>query len=64
MKPPRPIGVMPASEPPVTMTSAWSYWMVRMASPMAWAAEAQAVETAVFGPRQPEVDRDVARGRS
>ena len=36
-----------------TMTSAWSYWMVRRASPMAWPAEAQAVETAVFGPRRP-----------
>ena len=53
MKPPRPIGVMAASEPPVTMTSAWSCWMARRASPMAWAAEAQAVETAVLGPHRP-----------
>ena len=53
MKPPRPIGVMAASEPPVIITSAWSCWMARRASPMALAAEAQAVETAVFGPHSP-----------
>src|SRR5207248_11303673 len=53
-KPPRPIGVMAASEPPVTITSAWSCWMARRASPMAWAAEAHAVETAVFGPARPK----------
>ena len=45
---------MAASEPPVTMTSAWSHWMARKASPMALAAEAQAVETAVFGPHRPK----------
>ena len=30
---------------------------------MALAAEAQAVATAMFGPRKPELDRDVARRR-
>ena len=54
MKPPRPIGVMAASVPPVIMTSAWSRWMARRASPMALAAEAQAVATAVFGPHRPK----------
>ena len=63
MKPPRPIGVIAASVPPVIMTSAWSYWIGWQASPMAWAAEAQAVATAVFGPHQAELDRDVAAGR-
>ena len=45
---------MPASEPPVTMMSAWSCWIARKASPMAWAAEAQAVEMAVLGPARPK----------
>ena len=51
--PPRPIGVIAASAPPVTITSAWSHWIARKASPMAWAADAQAVATAVFGPIRP-----------
>ena len=45
---------MAASVPPVIMTSASSYWMARRASPMALAAEAQAVATAVFGPHRPK----------
>ena len=53
MKPPRPIGVMADSEPPVIITSAWSCWMARRASPRALAAEEQAVETAVQGPDAP-----------
>ena len=53
MKPPRPIGVMAASVPPVTITSASSYWIGLKASPMALAADEQAVATAVFGPRRP-----------
>jgi hypothetical protein len=36
------------------MTSAASCWIARSASPMAWAAEAQAVEMAVFGPANPK----------
>ncbi len=53
MNPARPIGVMPASDPPVSITSAWSYWIVRRASPIACAPLAQAVEMAVFGPLSP-----------
>ena len=45
-KPPMPIGVIAASLPPVTITSASSYWMVLKASPMALVALAQAVATA------------------
>ena len=52
-KPAMPIGVIAASVPPVTMTSASSCWMALKASPMALAALAQAVATAVFGPRRP-----------
>ena len=51
-KPPRPIGVVTASVPPVIMTSAVPYWMVRIASPTALAADAQAVETAVLTPHR------------
>ena len=54
---------MAASVPPVIMTSASSRWMVWKASPMALAAEAQAVATAVLAPHRPEVNRDVAGGR-
>ena len=53
MKPPRPMGVMLPSAPPVTMTSAMSHLMAWNASPMAWAEVEQAVETAVFGPISP-----------
>src|SRR5262245_56734759 len=54
MNPPKPIGVMAASEPPVIMMSASLCWIARMASPIALAAEAQAVATAMFGPRRPK----------
>ncbi len=49
------IGVIAASAPPVIMMSASPRWMVRKASPMALAALAQAVATAVLGPRKPYV---------
>ncbi len=51
-KPPRPIGVITASVPPVTITSAVPNWMARIASPMALAADAHAVETAVLTPHR------------
>ncbi len=41
------------SAPPATMTSASPHWMMRAASPMAWAPVEQAVTTALFGPRSP-----------
>ena len=47
------MGVTAASLPPVIITSASSYWMVRKASPMALVALAQAVTTAALGPRSP-----------
>src|SRR4051794_21791305 len=53
-KPPRPMWVIAASLPPVIITSAWPSWMILKASPMALAAEAQAVATAEFGPRSPQ----------
>ena len=40
--PPIDIGVMAASVPPVIITSASPYWMMRKASPMACADVAQA----------------------
>src|SRR3954469_12823283 len=52
-KPPRPMWVIAASLPPVIITSAWPSWMILKASPMALAADAQAVATAEFGPRRP-----------
>ena len=60
--PPRPMWVIAASLPPVIITSAWPYWMSLKASPMALAAEAQAVAIAEFGPRRPQLDRDLAAG--
>ena len=45
---------MAASLPPVIITSAMSFWISLKASPMALVAEAQAVATAVFGPRRPK----------
>ena len=44
-KPLNPIGVTAASVPPVSMTSASSYWIVLKASPIALVALAQAVAT-------------------
>ena len=51
--PPRPIRVIAASLPPVTITSAWPSWMCLKASPMALLAEAQAVATAELTPFRP-----------
>src|SRR5690606_23949919 len=45
-----PSGVRAASDPPVIMTSAAPWRMTSAASPIACAAEAQAVATAEFGP--------------
>src|SRR5512135_671015 len=53
--PPRPMWVIAASLPPVIITSACPSWMILKASPIALAAEAQAVATAVFGPRRPHL---------
>src|SRR5579864_7223086 len=44
---------MAASLPPVSMTSASPYWMVRRAVPIAWLAEAQAEATPQLGPPRP-----------
>jgi hypothetical protein len=41
---------MEDSEAPQSMRSASLYWMVRKASPRAWAPVAQAVETEWLGP--------------
>src|SRR5262249_50014380 len=54
INPPRPMYVIAASEPPVTMTSASPSWMQRSASAMASAADAHAVETARLGPHRPK----------
>ena len=43
-----------ASLPPVIITSAWPYCTSLKASPMAFAAEAQAVAIAELGPRRPQ----------
>ena len=60
--PPRPMWVIAASLPPVIMMSARPFWISLNASPMALAAEAQAVATAEFGPLQAPADRDLAAG--
>ena len=49
-KPPTPIGVMAASEPPAIITSASPRRMISKASPMACAEAEQAVQVAEFGP--------------
>ena len=49
-KPPIAIGVTVASEPPVIMTSASPYWIVRNASPIACALVAQAETSRSSGP--------------
>ena len=46
--------VIAASLPPVTITSAQPVWMSLRASPIALAAEAQAVATAEHGPFKPQ----------
>src|SRR5437870_2771048 len=45
-----PIGVIAASVPPLTITSAKPPAICRMASPIAWAADEHAVLTVVLGP--------------
>ncbi len=53
-KPPTPIGVMAASEPPAIITSASSRLMISKASPMACAEAEQAVHVAELGPLAPK----------
>src|SRR5678816_4919562 len=53
-KPPTPIGVIAASEPPQIMMSASPRDITRNASPTAWAPDEQAVQGAEFGPRAPK----------
>ena len=48
-----PMGVMLASVPPATITSASPYWMARKASPMEWVPVAQAVTTLMHLPLSP-----------
>src|SRR6266699_3080104 len=50
-KPPTPIGVIAASEPPAIMMSASPRRMISNDSPMAWADAVQAVHVARLGPR-------------
>ena len=50
-KPPTPIGVIAASEPPAIITSASPRRMISNASPIACADAVQAVHVARFGPR-------------
>ena len=52
-KPPMPIGVIAASEPPAIITSASLRSMIRYASPMACALVVHAVAVASFGPLAP-----------
>ena len=52
-KPPTPMGVMAASDPPATMTSASPRRMNSKASPMACADAEHAVQVAEFGPFAP-----------
>ena len=53
VNPATPIGVMLASAPPATITSASPYWMVRNASPMEWVPVAHAVTTLMHLPFMP-----------
>ncbi len=53
VKPATPIGVMLASVPPATITSASPYWMERNASPMEWVPVAHAVTTLMHFPLRP-----------
>ena len=52
-KPPIPIGVIAASEPPAIITSAAPRLMISNASPIACADAEQAVQVAEFGPLAP-----------
>ena len=53
-KPASAMGVSAASVPPVTITSASPYWIIRRAAPIELAALAQAVAMAMFGPLIPK----------
>ena len=53
-KPPTPIGVMAASDPPAIITSASLRLMISKASPMACAEAEHAVHVAEFGPLAPK----------
>ncbi len=53
-KPPTPIGVIAASDPPAIITSASSRLMISKASPMACAEAEHAVHVAEFGPLAPK----------
>ena len=53
--PASPIGVSAASLPPAIITSASPYCTARRDSPIEWAALAQAVATAKFGPLMPKM---------
>src|SRR3954463_5957788 len=53
--PPRPMWVISASLPPVIITSAQPAWIGFSESPIALAAEAQAVATAEHGPCRPHL---------
>src|SRR5215467_76390 len=53
-KPPMPIGVIAASEPPAIMTSALSRRMISYASPIACADAEHAVHVAELGPLAPK----------
>ncbi len=47
------IGTSGASVPPVTITSAYPFWIIRKLSPMALVPEAHAVTTVLIGPLSP-----------
>ena len=62
-KPPSPIGVIAASEPPAIIASAAPRRIISKASPMACAEAEQAVQVAEFGPLGAEPDRDLPGGQ-
>ena len=51
--PPTARGVITASVPPAIAASASPYWIIRNASPTAWAPVVQAVDVQRFGPLRP-----------
>ena len=53
-KPPTPIGVIAASDPPAIIASASPRVMISNASPIAWADAEQAVQVAELGPLAPK----------
>ena len=59
-KPPTPIGVIDASEPPAIITSASPRLMISKASPIECADAVHAVHVARFGPAGAEADRHLA----